>query len=123
MTDELAKRLSQLRKLKGVSLRQVEAATRISNAYLSQLERGVADQPAPEKLRRLADFFGVPYETLLSAAGYLDQPPANPSYIGAAAEPTPPLLDAISSANLSEEEQEMVIDYIAFIRSRKKSGK
>lgn len=123
MTEDLARRLSQLRKVKGASLRDAEAATGISNAYLSQLERGVAAQPAPEKLRRLADFFGIPYETLLSAAGYLDQPPATPSFIGATAEPMPPLLDAISTANLSEEEQEMVIDYIAFIRSRKKSGK
>lgn len=123
MTEDLARRLSQLRKLKGASLRDVEAETGISNAYLSQLERGVAAQPAPEKLRRLADFYGIPYETLLSAAGYLDQLPATPSFIGATAEPMPPLLDAISTANLSEEEQEMVIDYIAFIRSRKKSGK
>ncbi len=120
MNEELAKRLSQLRKLKGVSLRQVETATGISNAYLSQLERGVATQPAPEKLRRLAEFFGIPYETLLEAAGYLEQAPARVHRYGAAVEKTTPFQDAVQSANLTEKEQEMVIDYIAFLQSRKK---
>lgn len=120
MNDELAKRLSQLRKLKGVSLRQMETATGISNAYLSQLERGVAAQPAPEKLKRLAEFFGIAYETLLEAAGYLEQAPVRAHHYGAAVEKATLLQDAVRSANLTEEEQAMVIDYIAFLRSRKK---
>ena len=120
MSDVLAKTLSQLRKLKGVSLRQVESATGISNAYLSQLERGVAARPAPEKLKRLATFFEVPYETLLEAAGYLDQMPVKAHHYGAPVEMATPLQDAIRSANLTEEEQSLVIDYIAFLRSRKK---
>ena len=44
MANKLADKLAQIRKLKGVSLRQVEAATDISNAYLSQLENGSATQ-------------------------------------------------------------------------------
>ncbi len=122
MINELATKLSQLRKLKGASLRKVEAVTGISNAYLSQLERGLAAQPAPEKLKRLAEFYGVSYEVLLEAAGYLDRIHVKKGQIGAAITNKPaPLQEAIQTADLSEEETAMVIDYIVFIRSRSKT--
>ncbi len=121
MINELATKLSQLRKLKGASLRKVEAVTGISNAYLSQLERGLAAQPAPEKLKRLAEFYGVSYEVLLESAGYLDRIHVKKGQIGAVITNKPaPLQEAIQAADLSEEETAMVIDYIAFIRSRSK---
>lgn len=121
MTMLLAKKLSQLRKLKGASLREIEAATGISNAYLSQLERGLAAQPAPEKLKRLAEYYGAEYEILLESAGYIDRATNTKGNIGAVvATRSAPLEDAIQVANLSEEEEAMVIDYIAFIRSRGK---
>ena len=65
--------LRSLRKRKGVSLREVEKATGIPNAYLSQLE--TADRrriPAPERLRKLADYYLVSVKQLLEKAGYFD---------------------------------------------------
>ena len=53
------------------SVRQVAEETDISNAYLSQLERGVAKNPSPHLLHRLAEYYKVPYETLMIAAGYM----------------------------------------------------
>jgi transcriptional regulator with XRE-family HTH domain len=64
--------LRELRKARGLSLKQVEAEAGVSNAYLSQLERGLRKPPHPDILRRLAKAYEVPVEDLLVSAGYLD---------------------------------------------------
>jgi transcriptional regulator with XRE-family HTH domain len=64
--------LRELRKARGLSLKQVEAKAGVSNAYLSQLERGLRKPPHPDILRRLAKAYEVPVEDLLVAAGYLE---------------------------------------------------
>ena len=74
MTEKsLAEELARLRRIKKASLREVEKATGMSNAYLSQLEKGDAKNPSPSFLYKLAEFFEVPYESLLASAGYLDE--------------------------------------------------
>ncbi len=79
MASNFGEELARLRQAKGrgISLREVERQTGISNEYLSQLERGVASKPAPELLQKLAKFYDVPYESLLVAAGYLKDRPAD----------------------------------------------
>ncbi len=67
--------LRRLRQEKGLSLKRVEAASGVSNAYISQLERGRRTAPHPEILKGLARAYGVPVETLLRAAGYLENEP------------------------------------------------
>ncbi len=64
--------LRRLRRSKGLSLKQVEQAARVSNAYLSQIERGIRKPPHPDILKRLALTYEVPVEELLEAAGYLE---------------------------------------------------
>jgi transcriptional regulator with XRE-family HTH domain len=64
--------LRELRKARGLSLKQVEAKAGVSNAYLSQLERGLRKPPHPDILRRLAKAYEVPVEDLLVTAGYLE---------------------------------------------------
>ena len=73
---ELGVVLSDLRKAKGFSLREVEEATgnAVSNAYLSQLENGRIKKPSPNVLHSLAEVYVVPYETLMEKAGYLLPP-------------------------------------------------
>jgi len=53
---ELGGLLAHLRVAKGLSLRQVEEATdkAVSNAYLSQLEKGRIRKPSPHVLHSLA---------------------------------------------------------------------
>jgi transcriptional regulator with XRE-family HTH domain len=63
--------LKRLRRTKGLSLKQVEGAAGVSNAYLSQIERGIRKPPHPDILKRLAKTYDVPIEELLEAAGYL----------------------------------------------------
>ena len=61
-----------LRRLRGeMSLRGVQRLSGISNAYLSQIEKGLR-HPGPKVLRRLAALYGVGVQELLRKAGYLD---------------------------------------------------
>jgi transcriptional regulator with XRE-family HTH domain len=56
-----------------LSLRQLSERTNVSNAYLSQLERGL-HEPSLGVLRAIAAALGVPLGTLLSRAGVLEEP-------------------------------------------------
>lgn len=52
--------LKELRRRKGVSLKEVEKATGVSNAYVSQLENGIRRRiPTAERLMALADYYNV----------------------------------------------------------------
>ena len=65
--------MRELRLRKGVSLKKVEAATGISNAYISQLENGKRRRiPHPEKLKALANYYNVSVQQLLEKAGYVE---------------------------------------------------
>ena len=106
--------LRRIRTIKNMSLREVEKGTGISNAYLSQLENGNANKPTPDILRRLAAFYKVNYESLMEAAGYLGDATVAE---GKLTVPTV-IQTALMSADLNEEESEMVAQYIEFLRSR-----
>ena len=67
---KLQKLLAEARHTKGVSLRQVERATGVSNAYLSQMETGQIGAPSPLKLQVLAEYYGLPYDVLMNSCGY-----------------------------------------------------
>ena len=59
------------RKLARLSLRELAARAEISNAYLSQLERGL-HAPSVRVLKNLAEAFEVSAETIMEQAGLLD---------------------------------------------------
>ncbi len=64
----------KLRARKGVSLKKVEKATGISNAYLSQLETGKRKRlPTPTRLKALADYYNASIQQLLEKAGYYEE--------------------------------------------------
>jgi len=56
------------RQLANLSLRQLSAMTDVSNAYLSQLERGL-HQPSVRVLGSIAEALNISAETLLEQAG------------------------------------------------------
>lgn len=78
------------RQVANLSLREMARATDVSNAYLSQIERGL-HQPSVRVLRSLAEALNVSIETLLQQAGLIDddghaepapgapEPPAGPA--------------------------------------------
>lgn len=105
--------LADLRTAKRLTLREVEEATSraVSNAYLSQLENGKIGKPSPNVLHDLADVYGVPYETLMEKAGYLL--PAK-THRGVRRR----RLAAFAIVDLTPEEEEELLKYLAFLRSR-----
>ena len=109
---ELGDLLGHLRLAKGLSLRQVEEATdqAVSNAYLSQLEKGRIQKPSPHVLHSLAAVYAVPYEALMEKAGYL-----LPSEDGGGRRKR---LAAFAIDDLTAEEEEELLKYLAFLRSR-----
>jgi HTH-type transcriptional regulator, competence development regulator len=64
--------LRRLRKDKGLTLKQVEKSAKVSNAYVSLVERGLRNPPHPDILKRLAKAYEVSQRELLVAAGYLE---------------------------------------------------
>ncbi len=75
----LAELLRDLRRRRGLSLREVERATEgvVSNVYLSQLETGRRSDPNPRVLVALAKAYGIPTRSLFERAGYIEAPAAS----------------------------------------------
>lgn len=63
--------LKALRERAGISQEALAEEAGISSAYISQLESGQRNPPSPHVLRQMAGPLGVPYISLLYAAGYL----------------------------------------------------
>jgi transcriptional regulator with XRE-family HTH domain len=110
--NELGALLADLRTAKGLSLREVEEATGkgVSNAYLSQLENGKIKKPSPNVLYSLAEVYAVPYEALMEKAGYL----LPSEHRGTRRK----RLAAFAIDDLAAEEEEELLKYLAFLRSR-----
>jgi transcriptional regulator with XRE-family HTH domain len=107
--------LAGLRAASGMSLRQVEGATKkeVSNAYLSQLENGKISKPSPNILHALARIYSVSYEDLMGRAGYFaSDTEAEERRRGKVA--------AFAIKNLTPEEEKALIGYLAFIRKTNK---
>jgi transcriptional regulator with XRE-family HTH domain len=113
--SDLGALLADLRAAKGFSLREVEEATEktVSNAYLSQLENGKINKPSPNVLHSLAKVYRVPYEALMEKAGYL-VPTA-----GSGGQRK--RLAAFAIDDLTAEEEEELLKYLAFLRTRTSS--
>ena len=99
---------------KGLTLRAVEQATEVSNAYLSQLESGKIKQPSPIVLYKLSQLYGVSYADAMRFAGY--PLPDKDIREERAARMSGPFTD------LTEEEEAELTEYLAFIRTRRRRG-
>jgi transcriptional regulator with XRE-family HTH domain len=109
------KYLAGLRAASGMSLRQVEEATKkeVSNAYLSQLENGKISKPSPNILHALARVYSASYEDLMGRAGYFpSESDPEDRRRGKVA--------AFAIKNLTPEEEKALIAYLAFIRKTNK---
>ena len=111
----LGQGLKVARELKKLSLRDVESATGISNPYLSQLENDKISKPSPFFLHKLASLYGIEYELLMSAAGYVQKkeaPEGSPKTLAGAA--------LFSVEKLTPDEERQLADYLQFLRSKSK---
>jgi transcriptional regulator with XRE-family HTH domain len=95
------------RQVANLSLREMARMTDVSNAYLSQIERGL-HQPSVRVLRSVADALNVSAETLLSQAGLLDDDDMDE---GAAAGPGPARTVAaiLADPTLTPEQREALL--------------
>jgi transcriptional regulator with XRE-family HTH domain len=69
--ESFGRYLRTQRKLADLSLRELAGMTDVSNAYLSQLERG-QHQPSVRVLRALADALNVTAQQMVTHAGLID---------------------------------------------------
>lgn len=106
--------LAEARKSAGLTLRAVEKEVGISNAYLSQLEHGKILVPAPQNLHKLAELYRVPYELLMELAGH---PLPSLSETG-----SPSFKGRITArmSNITQDEEEALVEYLQFLRARKR---
>lgn len=107
--------LADLRATKKMKLREVEEATEkaVSNAYLSQIETGKIKQPSPNILYKLAQVYGASYDKLMEKAGYIveaDNGKTKKKHGKAA---------TFAVDDLTSEEEEELLKYLAYLRSRK----
>lgn len=110
-SSRLGDYLKSVRSAKGLTLREVEDVSGISNAYLSQLENGKISQPNPNVLYSLASCYSVSYEGLMRKAGYITKD--NPTSEAKGSVP------ACAIEGLTEEEEEVLLEYLAFYRTRR----
>jgi HTH-type transcriptional regulator, competence development regulator len=113
--NTLGAHLAQLRKAAGLSLRQVEEQTdkEVSNAYLSQLENDKIAKPSPNILEVLAKTYKTSYEDLMRRAGYMSSDAdLSGRRRGRVA--------TFAVGELTAEEEKALLDYLAFIRQKRK---
>lgn len=114
--NALGSYLKEVRKKSGLALREVEDATDISNAYLSQLENSRVTKPSPHILHALATVYRVPYETLMERAGYtLKKQSEQKGTLRKSGQ-----LPASSFEDITEDEEVHLLGYLNFIRSQAK---
>lgn len=101
------------RKKKNLTLRGVEKAIGVSNAYLSQIENGDVQQPSPTILAKLSKLYEIPYATTLAYAGYPVPGAAN-------GDNTASIASRIG--RITEEEEVALLEYLEFLRSKRERG-
>lgn len=67
MSKDLGSFLRKIRKSRGMTLREVEVATAISNSYLSQIEQGKKGVPSLCLLHKLSQAYGFPMKKIADA--------------------------------------------------------
>jgi transcriptional regulator with XRE-family HTH domain len=113
--ESLGSFIRSKRKLANMSLRQLAERTRLSNPYLSQIERGL-HQPSVRVIRLISDALNVSAETLLTHAGLFRHDRGG----DAAATPPPGVEGAIRADGRLGAEQQSAL--IAVFRSMLSAG-
>ena len=105
--------LRQAREARGGSSIETARNARISPAYLSKLESDSVRRPSPAVLHRLSEVLGVPYAELMALVGY--------PVPGVDGSPDHARLSAALFADITDEERDELIEYLAWYRARKRS--
>ena len=107
----LGQYLWDIRAAKKLTQRAAEAATGVSNAYLSQIETGKIPQPSPQVLLKISEAYDTPYQKLMELSGHIKPASEGSERKGR--------LPTFATEDLSNDEEEELLKYLAFIRTRK----
>ena len=113
MASSFGSLLRQAREVRELSASDTARAAGISGAYLSKLENDAVRRPSPHVLHGLSEALAVPYAELMRLSGYpvpggTDHGPSDP--VGAAL-----------FADLTDDEREELLEYLAWYRARRGS--
>jgi HTH-type transcriptional regulator, competence development regulator len=119
VTLTLGQYLASIRNDRGLSLREVERATDkvVSNAYLSQIETDQIKRPSPNILHALAELYAVPYDILMERAGFVV-----PTRSRKSPQERHGRVATFADHNLTAEEEARLVEFLGYLRSRKKPG-
>jgi len=107
--------LKQARGVRELSAGDAARAAGISAAYLSKLENDAVKKPSPHVLLQLSEALTVPYAELMRLTGY--RVPGEPT------SNTTVTVSAALFADLSDDEREELLEYLAWYRTRRRSGR
>ena len=113
MAPAIGQLLKRTRQVRAQSVTEVARTAGISAAYLSKLESDAVKKPSPPVLHQLSEALAVPYSELMRLSGYPvpgDDATAKANTIGAAL-----------FADITEEERDELLDYLAWYRARRAS--
>lgn len=111
--SDLGPYLKSARRSVGLTLRDVEAKTDITNGYLSQIENQLIAKPSPNVLYQLAELYGIEYSDLLVRAGHRVPAPANQQADFLNGIPLRALED------LTDDEKKDLMDYLNYLKSKR----
>jgi transcriptional regulator with XRE-family HTH domain len=113
----LGKYLAELRQGRGLTFRDLEEKSGISNGYLNLLEHDRIKRPSHETLFKLANFFGVPLSSLMKLAGYSTEA------TDSSGQDLDRELAAALLGGLTREELDRVRDFVGYLRVERRRGK
>lgn len=105
--------LRQARAVRQLSAVEASRSAGISAAYLSKLENDAVKKPSPNVLHSLSEALTIPYDELMRLTGYR----VSAGHDGGANE----TVGAALFADLTEDEREELVAYLAWYRSRRRS--
>lgn len=106
----IGQQIKSARERKGLSLRELEILTGISNPYLSQLENGKVAKPSPNFLWKISFHLDIDFKQLMLDVGFI----------------TPLTIDQnkhrsiLFEDGLTEEEENIIRNFLSYIRLHKK---
>ena len=104
--------IKQSRAIRGLSAIETARAADISPAYLSKLENDAVKRPSPPVLLRLSEALTVPYADLMRLSGYsLPDAPNAPATVS---------VGAALFADISDDERDELLEYLAWYRTRRR---
>lgn len=107
--------LRQAREVRQLSAIDAALAAGISPAYLSKLENDAVKKPSPHVLHQLSEALSVPYAELMRLSGYRVPAVGEPSATATVA--------AALFADLSDDERDELLEYLAWYRARRRSSR